>query len=541
MMRSRTSRVAAALSMLALLLVACQITITVPEPDLQVTAERVTNDPGVLDTISIPGGATRVVEVQYRAITTSPALMFFEVQGSGVDGTVRVEFRSESYRFLVASQSSRRFATQVGRLGAEVGDDLAGRADTSVERSIALTWECFGPCVARPYEAGTYLVKLENTGSTSRSVSILAYGLEPTDPNEPNDAPATATLVEVASAGDGDSGAIEHVTDIDYFRFTCSGEFEDGMRLTLVSDFDRAIVLRADGRDYPPGSETDPIACGSTVSVSTSDGTAGPSLYSNYSIVADPAALYELDVVAQGLVSVAPVSLGTVTVPGNRSRLVRLVFPTAAGADLRYIEIAGANVEPSVRLQVYVGGESVGVSTRRDLFASSLSALSLGAADHVADPAAIGVVWNCGGPCVAERYRSGEVIARITNTSSTARTVDVYAYGTPEGDLNEPNDRPQDATEVVIEAEGDFVVGALERIGDVDYFRFLCGADFADLDLRLTLESTFRGDIVMDVPGQAPVGPGTSRVVDCPALVSVYTRDDTAGPSAASRYRIDVD
>ncbi len=542
MMRSRTSRVAAALSLLALLLVACEITITIPEPDLRITAERVTNDPGEIDSITIPGGERRVVEVQYRAITTSPALMFFEVQGSGVDGTVRVEFRSsEPYRLLVASQSSLRFARQVNQLVAQVEDHLSGRADGPVERSIALTWECFGPCVARPYQAGTYLVLLDNTSSTSRTVSLYAYGLEPTDPNEPNDTPATATEVELASAGDGAFGAIEHVDDVDHFRLTCSGEFAEGMRLTLVSDFDRAIVLRADGSTYPPDTETDPIACGSTVSVSTSDGTAGPSLHSNYSIVADPAALFELDVPAQGLISVAPTSRGTVTVPANRSRLVRLTFPSASDSErhLRYVEIAGANVEPRVRLQVFADGESVGVSDRRDLFASSLSALSLGAVGVAADRAAIGVVWNCEGPCVAERYRAGEVIARITNTSASSRTVDVYAYGTAEGDLNEPNDRPQDATEFLVEAEGDVVIGALERIGDVDYFRFACSAGFADL--RLTLASEFRGDIVMDVPGRAPVGPGTARVVDCNALVSVYTRDDTAGPSAASRYRIEID
>lgn len=539
MRRSRTARVAAALSSLALLLVACQLTITVPEPDLRVTAERVTNEPGVIDTITIPGGETRVVEVQYRAITTSPALMFFEVQGGGVDGSVRVEFRTESYRFLVASESSRRFATAVSRLGVERVDDVVGLGAAPVERSIALTWECFGPCVARPYEAGTYLVKLENTSSTSRSVSIYAFGLEPTDPNEPNDTRATATVVELAAAGDGVSGAIEHVSDVDHVRFTCTGEFVEAMRLELVSDFDRAIVLRADGRDYPPGSETDAIACGEIVAVSTTDGTAGPSLYSNYAIVADPAALFELDVPAQGLISAAPVARGSVSVPANRTRLVRLTFPSAPGADLRYVEIVGANIEPTVRLQVLADGDGVGVSSRRDRFASSLSALSLTAFGDGVDRAAIGVVWNCEGPCVAERYRSGEVIARITNTSSFSRTVDVYAYGTAEGDRNEPNDRPRDASEFVVEAEGDVVIGALERIGDVDYFRFLCGADFDDL--RLTLESDFRGDIVMRVPGGQEIVPSTPRVVPCDSVVSVYTRDDTAGPSASSRYRIEVD
>ncbi len=540
---SRASRLAAALS-LPLLLAACQFTVAPPpEPDLTVTAQRITNDPQTVGSITVPGGATRWVEVQYRAVTTSPALQFFEIQGSGVEGDVRLEFRSERNRLLVASQSSRRFASAVSRLGAETLAGLDGPLDSAGRSAVGVAWECLGPCVARPYESGTYFVKLENTGGSARSVRLYAFGIEPTDLNEPNDTPAQATRVELSRAGDGAAGAIEHVDDVDYFRMTCSGDFVDAMRLELVSDFDRAIVLRANDRDHVAGFETDPVECGSVVSVLTTDGTGGPSLHSRYSILAEPAALFELDAQAQGSISAAPISLGSVSVPGNRARFVRLSFPSAPGADLRYVEIAGSNLEPHVRLEVMDGGAVVGYSNRRDLFASSVSALALDAglelSAQTVDQSAIGLVWNCEGPCVATAYRPGEVIARIVNTSSTARTVSVYGYGTAEGDLNEPNDRMQDATEVLIPQAGGFVIGAIERLDDVDYFRLTCGAGVADL--RLTLDSDFRGDIVMRVPGGQSVLPGTARVVDCDSVVSVYTRDGTAGPSAASRYRIDVD
>jgi hypothetical protein len=539
MVSSRPLRAAARLvaaALLALLLVACGTARVVPEPDVRITAQRITSEPDVLDTITVPAGATRWVEVQYREVAASPALMFFEVQGSGVEGSVRVELRTERNQLLVATESSRRFATNVARLG---GAPLAA----PVERAIALTWGCAGPCLARPYQAGTYLVRLENRGSVPRAIELLAYGLEPTDPHEPNDTPATATAVLLERAGDGVSGAIEHTGDVDHFRFGCAADFVEAMRLELVSDFDRAIVLRADGSDFPPGVESDPVACGATVSVRTTDGSAGPSQHSNYAILAVPSRLYELDAVAQGLVTAAPTALGSVTLPANRSRVVRLTFPSAPQAGLRYVELGGVGVEGNVRLHVLVDGELVGVSTRRDLFAAGTAGLAL-SADAPADldaveRAAIGVVWSCEGPCVAEAYRPGTVIARLTNLSSSPRTLQVFAYGTREADLNEPNDRPQDATEVTIAFEGDSVSGALERIGDVDHFRFACGAGFGDL--QLTLRSEFRGDIVMRLPSGQAFGPNQPRVVPCDALVAVTTRDGTAGPSASSRYSIVVD
>jgi hypothetical protein len=361
------------------------------------------------------------------------------------------------------------------------------------------------------------------------SIELLAYGLEPTDPHEPNDTPATATAVLLERAGDGVSGAIEHTGDVDYFRFGCAADFVEAMRLELVSDFDRAIVLRADGSDFPPGVESDPVACGATVSVRTTDGSAGPSQHSNYAILAVPSRLYELDAVAQGLVTAAPTARGSVTLPANRSRLVRLTFPSAPQADLRYVELGGAGVEGNVRLHVLVDGELVGVSTRRDLFAAGTASLALSAvapADlDAVERAAIGVVWSCEGPCVADAYRPGTVIARLTNLSSSPRTLQVFAYGTREADLNEPNDRPQDATEVTIAFEGDSVSGAIERIGDVDHFRFACGAGFGDL--QLTLRSEFRGDIVMRLPSGQEFGPNQPRVVPCDALVAVtYARRD---------------
>ncbi len=540
MVPCRPLRLAALLGLAALLLAACQVSIFLPEPDVRLTAERiVTAEPGLLDTITVPARDTRWVEVQYREVATPNALMYFEVAGSAVEGSVRVEFyRSTApLRLLVASTSSRRFATQLSRLGRF---DETG-ADATAERSaIAVTWTCFGPCTARAYEAGTYLVKLENTSSTARSVSIYAYGLVPTDTNEPNDTPATATAVVLARAGDGASGAIEHAADVDSFRLDCTADFDDGMRLTLLSDFGPAIFLRADERSYGPGVETDPIACGSTVAVATNDGSAGPSRYSGYSLVADPAALFELDVVAQGLIGAAPTALGSVSVPANATRLVRLTFPSAAAA-LRYVEIGGVNVEHNVRLEVPVAGQMVGYSSRRDLFASSPTGLSLAAGAAGPEPMAIGVSWSCDGPCVASRYQSGPVVVRITNASFTTRTVQVYAYGTPEADLNEPNERVQEATPFVVTAEGDGPAGAIERLGDVDYFRLACGAGSGFADLRLTLVSSFRGDIVMRVPGGQEFGPDAPRVVPCDSVVAVYTRDGTAGASAASRYSIVVD
>ncbi len=535
----------------AALLAGCGLTLgptPPPEPDISITAETVTTSPRALGEINVPRNAVRWVEVEYRALQLDQALMYFEIQGSGVENDVRITLRQPNGAFLLASRSSQRFSANVERLAALEGlsvpasgtpEDQSAAAIGSgiIEPSIDVAWRCLGPCLARPYQSGRYFVEIANEGTSDRRVSLLAYGLEPTDRNEPNDTAAQATLVELAVPGDGATGAIEHVTDVDYFRFECTAGFGEGVELELVSGFEGAIELRAGGRSYRPGVPTDPLPCGSVVSVRTTDATAGPSAHSRYALLGDPAPLYALDVLAQGLTG-EPQPLGSLSLPPNRTRLVRLTFPEAT-ADLRFVEVAGSNVDGAVRIELFDDGQRVGASQRRDRYAASATVLAHADRSEELEPSAISVTWSCAGPCVGSAYRSGEALLRITNLTSTTRNLDVYGYGAPEADDNEPNDTEQTATLITLQALGDGASGAIERIGDVDYFRFECGEGFTLGDIRLELRSSFGGDMVLQLADGTSYAPGaTTRVLACGSLVSVRTRDGSAGPSAASRYQI---
>ena len=538
MIASRTARVAVTTVLVALALAACQITITpiLPdEPDLVVTAQGLTTDPVDLGSLRVPAGAERWVEVNYRSAAGAD-LMFFEIAGSGVEGNVRIELRSSIGQLIVASTSSQLFATNVARLGGE--RFVVGAAEVE-PRSIGSAWRCLGPCVAQQYRSGRFYAKLVNTSSVDRTVTVYAFGIEATDENEPNETAAEATPVTLTRDGDGVVGAIERVGDVDFFRFECASGFGRALRLELVSEFRGDIVLAAGGGIYRPGDVSAPLPCGSVVHVRTEDSTAGPSDASRYALLAQPTTLYELTVTAQALTT-SPASLGSMRVPAGDTRWVRVTFPPAGGAELRYVEVGGSGVDGNVRLESFEAGDLVGVSESRDLFAASTTAL-VAPADTL-DPSSVSVNWRCMGPCVAERYRSGVVELRVTNRSSSARTVDVYAYGAVEADDNEPNDNEANATVVTLTAAGDGTSGAIERIGDVDYFRFQCGSGWPQDDITLRMTSGFAGGIVLRLADGSTYDPGaTSRAIPCNSLVSVRTTDGTAGPSDASRYAIVAD
>ncbi len=538
MFASRTARVAVATVLVALVLAACQITITpiLPdEPDLVVEAQGLTDDPVDLGSLRVPAGAERWVEVNYRSASGAD-LMYFEIAGSGVEGNVRVELRNSIGQLIVASSSSELFATNVARLDAAVFELRSAEVEP---RSISTAYRCIGPCVAQAYRTGRFYAKLVNTSSVERNVTVYAYGLEATDENEPNDTASQATPVVIERDGDGAVGAIERVDDLDYFRFECAPGFGSALRLELVSDFRGDIVLRAGGSTYRPGDVSAPLPCDSVVHVRTEDSTAGPSDASRYALLAEPATLYELTVTAQGLTA-SPASLGSMRVPAGETRWVRVTFPPAGAAELRYVEVGGSGVEGNVRVELFAGGDLVGVSESSELFASSVGALSV--PPVTLDPSSISVNWGCKGPCVAERYRSGVAELRVTNRASSARTVDVYAYGTVEADENEPNDTEANATVVTLEALGDGASGAIERIGDVDYFRFECGSGWPPDDITLRMTSGFAGGIVLRLADGTTYDPGeTSREIECGSLVSVRTTDGTAGPSNDSRYAIVAD
>ena len=241
-----------------------------------------------------------------------------------------------------------------------------------------------------------------------------------------------------------------------------------------------------------------------------------------------------------------PSVLETITIPANTIVLLEVIYP-ASGADLMYLEIDPDGDGAGLQLELWdsTADTRLLVSRSSDLFATTTEVLGapvgVSGRTQVVERSSIAVGYRCFGPCVAQEYQEGTSYARIVNASGDSRTVDVYAYGRQNDDLNEPNDTPLTATEVVVTEAGEVASGAIEHVDDLDYFRIECGVNFPFPNVILQLSSEFEGDIVLTADGQ-DYRPGESTpTLPCGAVAHVRTLDGTAGPSSASRYSIIIE
>ncbi len=266
----------AALAALALVLAACQITVT-PGPVWPPTfADTIEAQPTYEPTVQVVGtlssGATRYFALDVEAVRD---LVYAEVQGSS---GLRVSLYSSGGTRLAVSESATYFGGSLAALSS-AGTDLAGS-------SIAVTFPCLGPCVAVPSTAASYVVAVTNTSGSSRSFDLFAYTFDETDENEPNDAVASPTPLNGAGSYEG---AIEVLGDVDHFRYnvTAGGSF-----FVVFQPFDQLLGLELeildcaecevlDGTD---GFRVEGLVDGDILRVRSAAGRAGPSATSGYSL-----------------------------------------------------------------------------------------------------------------------------------------------------------------------------------------------------------------------------------------------------------------
>jgi hypothetical protein len=139
---------------------------------------------------------------------------------------------------------------------------------------------------------------------------------------------------------------------------------------------------------------------------------------------------------------------------------------------------------------------------------------------------------------------AGTYYVSVHNTSAVPQRYDIVAYGRVPGDTNEPNDTPSTATAYQLTFDGDGPTGAIERPGDVDYFRLTCAASFAGPSegMRLELASAFVGSLVLDADGGTyGVGVPTPPVPCGSTVVVRRAQDGSAGPAASSTYALVAD
>jgi hypothetical protein len=267
----------AAVSTFALLLTACQVTVTPPTFDppiaATVTAED-TTDPGALRTgVSIQPGTTL-----YYRVEVAPArdLLYGEAVGTGL----RVRWRTLGGSTLAVSNSPTYFAGSVSDLAI-----AAAETDVGVDPSaIAVQYVCVGPCAAIAPTASTYLLSVENTTNSTRTFDLFAYTFAANDLNDRGSADNQTRDNATPISSGTETGAIELVGDRDWYRYTGpSGPVIE------FSVFDPALGLRLRFEDGTTltgaaGSQTTTLQVGDYFQVFSALGRAGPSGTSGYTL-----------------------------------------------------------------------------------------------------------------------------------------------------------------------------------------------------------------------------------------------------------------
>ena len=268
----------AAIAALALVLAACQVTITPGPPDFppalsgafaaEVFVPTLGEAPEVQVQSSLEAQQTRYYRVDVPAARD---LLYAEVGGNDL----RVTLHAGSGSVLAVSESSRYFGPSVSSLAvsAEVGT-----------ASLTTNFFCLGPCAAIEPTAASYVIAVRNLTNSPRAFDLYAYTMTATDENEGNDSAGTATPF---NAWDAPAGASEALNDQDWFVYT--GGSSETLRFT-VYNLDLDLVLEFPN-DVPPtivagslSGTTTTLIAGDVFRVYSRAGLAGPSTESRYLI-----------------------------------------------------------------------------------------------------------------------------------------------------------------------------------------------------------------------------------------------------------------
>ncbi len=161
----------------------------------------------------------------------------------------------------------------------------------------------------------------------------------------------------------------------------------------------------------------------------------------------------------------APIVTASIAAGGTNYWTVNVPADVAASGKALYIDAVPTPDAP-LRLTVFSSDRTAyASSTSKNFFAQGETALPA-ARDLV--PATITPGANiCLGPCVVQSARADTFYVRITNPQSTAVQYQLFAFVSSFGDANEnANDAVATATSLTTTE-----VGAVEVIGDVDYYR----------------------------------------------------------------------
>ena len=233
-----------------------------------------------------------------------------------------------------------------------------------------------------------------------------------------------------------------------------------------------------------------------------------------------------------------------VEIAPNTTLYFRVEMPDGV-RDLLYGEAVGSGLRVG---WLSTSGVPLAVSEAKEYFAGSVSALAIDAAGAATSeaiaPRSIDVLFECLGPCAAIAPKSsGYYYLAVRNLSSGTRSFDLYAYTFSANDLEDRGSASNDtaASATAFDA-GDVLEGAIELVGDRDWFEYVGFSDRVltftvfdgaeDLGLRLRFED---GTELTGLPGEQ-----TTNLYRFDRF-QVFSTTGRAGPAGTAGYIIQND
>lgn len=196
----------------------------------------------------------------------------------------------------------------------------------------------------------------------------------------------------------------------------------------------------------------------------------------------------------------------TISLAGNETVDFRVSMSSVTTA-LFHAEADGD--QPVTILVMDGGGQPLASSATSAYFVGGLGATSLALAGGSAGGGGLAtssVVPSdvCNGPCVLVPAQDSYYYVEVTNTSSSSASVDLYFYGTTYGDSNETGNDNRVGTPAQLTASSGSDGGAIETVGDVDYWKTVDSGSW-QFD---TANSTFDIAVyILDTQGNERYGP----------------------------------
>jgi len=158
-----------------------------------------------------------------------------------------------------------------------------------------------------------------------------------------------------------------------------------------------------------------------------------------------------------------------------------------------------------------------------------------------ADPLAIQVMAICRGSCVIVESDAATAFVTVWNPNYSSESVSLFAFTEAFHDLGEPSNDTRSGALTIDATSGES--GALETVGDVDYF-VMSGADGEEFSLLFTAPGSVHTLFTVETAAgdykEGPLTSGASADVVAGDYIRVEASGPFAGASVSSLYFIEV-